>query len=286
MKTEDWGLIEDWSSMLAENQTGGSSQALCAVCRRSLPLTRLRLIRVHGPVGDRCPDSRNPPIQAPDLMSPVSTLNPSRPTQRPQRLKDMIGYAAGEGGHLLLKALTEFINFTLEGKVAPFARHFFFGASLTALTKTYGGVRPIAVGCTLRRLAAKCASNSVKQAMVALLVPHQLGYSTPLGAEAAVHASRIYLRNMQEHHLLLKLDFKNAFNCLRRDKMLAAVSEKAPKLLPFIHSAYGTPSSLFIGDTIIQSAEGIQQGDPLGPLLFCLTTMEIMEQLRSELIIF
>ena len=185
-----------------------------------------------------------------------------------------------------LKALTEFINFTLEGKIAPLARHVFFGASLTALTKTDGGVRPIAVGCTLRRLAAKCASNNVKQAMAALLAPHQLGYGTPLGAEAAVHASRIYLQNMQEHHLLLKLDFKNAFNCLRRDKMLAAVSEKAPELFPFIHSAYGTPSSLFIGDTIIQSAEGIQQGDPLGPLLFCLTTMEIMEQLRSELIIF
>ena len=127
---------------------------------------------------------------------------------RPQHLKDMIGYAAGEGGHLLLKALTEFINFTLEGKVAPLARHFFFGASLTALTKTDGGVRPIAVGCTLRRLAAKCASNNVKQAMAALLAPHQLGYGTPLGAEAAVHASRIYLQNMQEHHLLLKLDFQ------------------------------------------------------------------------------
>ena len=68
--------------MLAENQTGGSSQALCAVCRRSLPLTRLGLIRVHGPVGDRCAGSRNPPIQTPDLMSPVSTLNPSRPIQK------------------------------------------------------------------------------------------------------------------------------------------------------------------------------------------------------------
>ncbi len=201
---------------------------------------------------------------------------------RPQHLNDMTGYAAGEGGHLLLRALTGFINFTLEGKVAPLARHF----SLTARAKLGGGVRPIAVGCTLFRLAAKCASSSVKQAMAALLAPHQLGYGTPLGAEAAVHTSRIYLGNMQEHHLLLKLDFKNAFNCLRRDKMLAAVSEKAPELFPLIHSAYGTPSSLFIGDTIIQSAEGIQQGDLLGPLLFCLTTVEIMEQLRSELIIF
>ena len=83
-----------------------------------------------------------------------------------------------------------------------------------------------------------------------------------------MHASRIYLRSMKEHHLLLKLDFKNAFNGLRQDKMLAAVSEKAPDLFPLIHLAYGTPSSLFIGDSIIQSAKEIQQGNPLGSLFF------------------
>ena len=60
----------------------------------------------------------------------------------------------------------------------------------------------------------------------------------PLGAEAAVHASRVYLQDMKEHHLLLKLDFNNAFNCLRQDKMLAAVSEKALEWFPLIHSAY------------------------------------------------
>jgi len=108
----------------------------------------------------------------------------------------------------------------------------------------------------------------------------------PLGAEVAVHASCIYLRNMQEHHLLLKLDFKNVFNCLRRDKMLAAVSKKGPELFPLIHSTYGTPSFLFIGDTIIQSAEAIQQGDPQGPLFFLSHYYVDMEQLRSDLIIF
>ena len=33
-------------------------------------------------------------------------------------------------------------------------RPFFFGASVIALNKKDGGVRPIAVGCTLRRLVA------------------------------------------------------------------------------------------------------------------------------------
>ena len=41
-----------------------------------------RADRVHGPVSDRCPGSRHPPVQAPDLMSPVSALNPSCPTHK------------------------------------------------------------------------------------------------------------------------------------------------------------------------------------------------------------
>ena len=44
---------------------------------------------------------------------------------RPQHLEDMTGAAAGEGGRLLLQALTSFINLVLQGKVAQPARHFF-----------------------------------------------------------------------------------------------------------------------------------------------------------------
>ena len=171
----------------------------------------------------------------------------------------------------------------LEGRAMPIARPFFFRASLIALTKKGGGVRPITVGCTLHRLSAKCAGNSVKQAMASLLAPQQLGFGVPQGAEAAVHASRLYLQDMQEDHLMLKVDFRNAFNSLRRDKMLAAGGEMAPELFPLV---YNIPSSLYIGDKSIQSAEGVQQGDPLGPLLFCLTTLCITEDLRSELCVF
>ena len=166
--------------------------------------------------------------------------------------KDMIGAAAGERRNLLLQALTRFVNMVLEGRVAQPARHFFFGATLLALGKVDGGVRPIAVGCTLRRrLVAKCACNSLKQTMAALLALHQLGFGVPLGAEAAVHASRVYLQDMPDRHLLLKLNFRNAFNSLRRDKMLLAVHENAPKLFPLVHSAYSAPSSLFARDKTI-----------------------------------
>ena len=198
----------------------------------------------------------------------------------------MIGTVEEGGGPQLLRALTSFTNLILEGKTLPITRPYFFGASLIALEKKDGGVRPIAVGCTLRRLVAKCAGNRIMQAMAELLRPKHLGYGIPRGAEAAVHATRIYLHNLQPQHLILKLDFRNAFNCLHRDKMLAAVREMVPELYPLIHSAYSSPSSLFFGESVLQSSEGVQQGDPLGPLLFCLTIHDMLMQLRGEFGVF
>ena len=122
--------------------------------------------------------------------------------------------------------------------------------------------------------------------MATLLSPHQLGYGVSKGAEAAVHAARFYLRNIGSNKVLLKLDFTNAFNSIRRDKMLEAVQRLAPSIYPFVHSVYSSPSSLFWSDKIIQSSEGVQQGDPLGPLLFCLTIHHVCSLLKSELCIF
>ena len=68
--------------------------------------------------------------------------------------------------------------------------------------------------------------------------------------------------------------------------MLEAVQRLAPSIDPFVHSVYSSPSSLFWSDKIIQSSEGVQQGDPLGPLLFCLTIHHVCSLMKSELCIF
>ena len=95
------------------------------------------------------------------------------------------------------------------------------------------------------------------KAMGTVLAPHQLGYRVPQGAEAVVHAARLFLHNLEPRQLILKLDFSNEFNCLRRDKMVAAVEELVPELLPLVLLAYGSPSSLFVGDNVIQSSKGV-----------------------------
>ena len=199
---------------------------------------------------------------------------------RPQHLKDML--LSQDTRCVLLSTLASFVELVLEGRTPLCIRPFFFGANLTALLKKGGGIRPIAVSCTLRRLVAKVAGIKVKKELTSLLVPQQLGFGTKGGAEAAVHAARMYAGDIDEHHYIVKLDFKNAFNSLRRDKMLLAVRNLAPALYRFVHSSYSSPSSLFWYDSVLQSAEGVQQGDPLGPLLFCLSIHTLCSQLRSE----
>jgi len=49
------------------------------------------------------------------------------------------------------------------------------------------------------------------------------------------------------------------------------------------HSSNSVPTSLLWNDQIIQSQEGVQQGNPLGLLLFCLAIHRHCEQLCSLL---
>ena len=126
-------------------------------------------------------------------------------------LSDLIGFAAEGEGINLLHAVTDFINYIL---CPPSVRPIFYGATLISLKKKDGSLRPIAVGFTLRRLIAKCLSRRLVVSLGSYFSPLQLGFGTPRGAEAAAHAGRLFLNQSPPDHLLLKLDFKNAFNSL------------------------------------------------------------------------
>ena len=52
---------------------------------------------------------------------------------------------------------------------------------------------------------------------------------------------------------LIKMDFENAFNSVRQDKMLCAVEKFIPELLHYVHSAYYTESLLLWGKVEIAS---------------------------------
>ena len=78
------------------------------------------------------------------------------------------------------------------------------------------------------------------------------------------------------------MDFKNAFNSLKRDKILDTVFRKRRQIYNYTHSAYSESSHLFFGEKVIQSQEGCQQGDPEGPALFNDTIQDLVNQMVSQ----
>ena len=62
---------------------------------------------------------------------------------------------------------------------------------------------------------------------------------------------------------LVSLDFTNAFNTVDRTAIASSLKELAPKLWRITQWAYGRPSTLAIGDSILTSSQGVRQGDPL-----------------------
>ena len=70
--------------------------------------------------------------------------------------------------------------------------------------------------------------------------------------------------------------------------MLNLVNSNTPEIYPFVYQCYSKETGLFFGfnsenGCIINSEEGIQQGDPLGPFLFSLTINHLIRSCKSEL---
>ena len=78
----------------------------------------------------------------------------------------------------------------------------------------------------MRCLAGKCCMSKLSQQLPSTFQPHQRGVGTTSGAEAVVHACRNFIGDASStNEVLLKIDFKNAFNTIRRDCVLQKVFE-------------------------------------------------------------
>ncbi|KAL0214898.1 hypothetical protein P9112_007082 [Eukaryota sp. TZLM1-RC] len=79
----------------------------------------------------------------------------------------------------------------------------------------------------------------------------------------------------------MSLDFSNAFTSLSRRSIHGALLQYMPQLIPYFQSTYCTYSNLHFGNNILSSSSGVKQGDPLGPLLFCLAIHPILLQIQE-----
>ena len=115
-------------------------------------------------------------------------------------LKDLTAELQGQSGVDLLEAIAKFFNkIILRGDISAEIKPSFYGALLLALSKPDGGVRPIAVGNSLRRLVAKTIMQKLSNFSSALFKLHQYGVGTPSEAEVAAHSLGKYIFNKNQY---------------------------------------------------------------------------------------
>jgi len=197
----------------------------------------------------------------------------------PHNIRDLL---AGSTDDSLQQALVDFLNLMLAGSFDQEVNSIIFGGRLIAVSKKDGGIRPICVGYTLRRLAARCANSYVITRRSQALQPQQLGVGISGGTEAAVHAARRLVSNLPAGYMVVKLDFSNAFICVRRDLILDSIATNIPEIYRLVYSAYLCEPVLSFGGHEVLSSEGAQQGDPLGSLQFCEGMHSLLTKLQSS----
>ena len=146
-------------------------------------------------------------------------------------------------------------------------------------------MRPIAIGNTLRRIASKCAKSKALSERQKFFGNVQVGCGTKRGAEIAAHSFRNLIERDDNPKctVLLKQDFRNAFNSLNRKTMLNHVYSNHPELYNDTHCAYSKPSYHFHGNIVIMSEVGTQQSHPEAPPLFAETFQTLIKQLKSKI---
>ena len=146
-------------------------------------------------------------------FSKYTAAGPSK--MHPEHLFHAVECTAPDHCESALKAITRIVNTGSRGKFQSFVSKALCRASLTALSKRKGGVRPIAVSESLRRLIAKRLVKEAKSEAIELFDSIQLGVGISGGAEAIIHSAKITNEKIliaDTKEGVLQIDFRNAFN--------------------------------------------------------------------------
>ena len=189
-----------------------------------------------------------------------------------------------EGKEFLCCAISKIIN----GELNPSSPVLI--SRLIAISKPDGGVRPVAVGETLYKLAASYVISSLKEPLAEIFGDIQFAYGTPGGCERIVQMVQSLVEQNKNvpDYCIATGDISNAFNSINRAACFNEILKhnSLGELTRIVHFAYSAPSMLHILDSslatqTIWSECGVRQGDVLGMILFCLGFHPIIKDVAS-----
>ncbi|XP_026396185.1 uncharacterized protein LOC113290808 [Papaver somniferum] len=120
--------------------------------------------------------------------------------------------------------------------------------------------------------------------MTSYLGDCQFGVGVPVGGEGILHVVNRFLEMKGHSEKMSKflIDFSNAFNMVSRSQLIKKVRLHCPGISRWVEFCYLRPDKLYYAQYILSSALGVQQGDPLGPLLFALTLHPLVNTIASR----
>ena len=133
----------------------------------------------------------------------------------------------------MVQAIGNFARMAVASAFPASVREVLCASSLIPLQKKDGGVRPIAVGDTLRRVVGKFLLRSgAVLAEMDCLRPRQCGVGVCNAAEMVGMGLQRFVQSRHnegvDDYAVLQVDMRNAFNSVSRDAVLRGCLAKVP----------------------------------------------------------
>jgi hypothetical protein len=159
------------------------------------------------------------------------------------------------------------------------------GQEAGRVAEAQGWCETIAVGEVWLRFCSICAIELCSNAGPGV-APVQLGVGVAGGAQCIGHALRAGAAAHADH-VTSATDFRNAFNTISRDAVLAAVAKRHAQLFPIARWSYSCTARLWVhggplGHELLWSTTGVPWSDPIRTLLFALGLQGPLEDIVRD----